>query len=86
MAGIWRQNGFIFHIFPDDHIPAHVHVYKAEERVIINIGDATTRPFLRKTGKRAKMQERNVRAALIIVMEKQDDFLAEWRRIHHGEN
>jgi Domain of unknown function (DUF4160) len=34
-----RQDGFDVMIYTDDHPPAHVHVFKAGEEIIIDLGD-----------------------------------------------
>ena len=53
-------------IYNDDHLPMHVHVFKAEGEVIINLGDATTPPWVRRN---INMKVRTERRALEIVGE-----------------
>lgn len=79
MPTIFRQDGFEVMIYLNDHIPAHVHVFKAEAEVIIHLGNETMPPRVREN---IGMSRRNERAALMIVGEHQASFLGEWRRIH----
>lgn len=66
-------------IYINDHEPMHVHVFKAEGEVVINLGDEDTAPVVRENiGMRAKDERR----ALEIVGENQEFLMAEWRRIH----
>ena len=66
-------------IYMDDHPPAHVHVLRAGEEVIINLGDAETRVSTREN---KRMSKHNERRAIIIAGEHQDYLLARWREIH----
>ena len=66
-------------IYTDDHPPAHVHVFRAGEEVIINLGDEVTKPEIREN---KGMSNRGMRNALRIVAENQLFLLVEWRRIH----
>lgn len=66
-------------IYMNDHEPMHVHVFKAEGEVVINLGSEDTAPVVRENiGMRAKDE----RCALEIVGENQEFLMAEWRRIH----
>ena len=66
-------------IYLNDHTPAHVHVFKAEAEVIINLGNQAIPPYVREN---IGMSRRDERAALVIVGEQQAVFWEEWRRIH----
>lgn len=66
-------------IYTNDHFPPHVHVFKAEDEVVISLGNAYTPPRIREN---IGMSRRDERSALVLVGEHQDAFLAEWRRIH----
>ena len=79
MAEVLRKHGFIFRIWPNDHPPAHVHVYKAEAEITINVGGAVTAPSFRKN---RRMTKKNAFTALGIVAENQELFLTKWRKIH----
>ena len=79
MPTVLRSHGFVVRIYTDDHAPAHVHVVQAEHEVIINLGDASTKPWVREN---KGMRRQVMREALQIVAEHQDDLLEAWRRIH----
>ena len=55
--------------------PVHVHVFKAEGEIIINLDDLSVRDAWR-------MKRRDGRQALNIVEQHQAFLLAEWERIH----
>ncbi|HEX6751460.1 MAG TPA: DUF4160 domain-containing protein [Longimicrobium sp.] len=77
MVRIFGQNGFVVHIWPNDHEPAHVHVYRAEGLAKIEI---------RSLGLRVAydMKPKDVRRAIDIVAANQIPFLRKWREIHGG--
>ena len=79
MPTILRQNGFSFIVYPNDHRPAHVHVFKAESELILYLGDETAPPFVREN---IRMGKRDERLALIIAGENQEYLLSEWEKIH----
>jgi len=74
---ILTREGFSIMIYNDDHLPMQVHVFKAEGEAIINLGDATTPPWVRGN---INMKGRTERRALEIVGENQDKLIQEWRR------
>ncbi len=80
MPTIHRAQGFDFMIHPNDHEPAHVHVYHADGVVIVLLGDANTLPSVRAI--RGPVKDRDVVRAVRTVEENQETMLAEWRRIH----
>jgi len=48
MPAVFRDAGFDFRIYTNDHGPSHVHVVKAGNEAVINLGGATTRPLVRE--------------------------------------
>lgn len=76
---IHRQAGFTFKIWPNDHKPAHVHVYRAGAEVRIDIGSDKVRPSVLSA---EGMSAKDGRQALEIVAENQAAFLAQWRKLH----
>lgn len=66
-------------IYTNDHAPRHVHVFRAEGEVLINLGAESTAPSVREN---VGMGKRDERRALEIVGENQGLLIAEWRRIH----
>lgn len=79
MPTVLRKNGFRFQVFTEDHIPAHVHVFKAGKEVVINLGDETAKPWVREN---KGMKRNDQDQAVLIAAEFQDYLLAEWRKIH----
>ena len=79
MPTIYRQDGFEVMIYTNDHRPAHVHTFKAEAEVIINLSTGTAPPSVRTNINMGRTDERR---ALIIVAEHDDAFWVEWKRIH----
>ncbi len=63
----------------DEHPPAHVHVWKAEGEVVIYLGDESAAPSIREVN---RMPKKDVRKALALIEENQEQLLVEWRRIH----
>jgi hypothetical protein len=78
MAEVRRANGFVFHIYSNDHEPSHVHVYKSGKWAVINLGDNETRPEIRES----RMARRDARKALTLAGDAQEDLLGKWREIH----
>ncbi len=66
MPTIFRRAGFAVLIYTNDHRPAHVHIFKAEGEVVIQMGDAQTLPRVREN---IGMSRRDERAALMLVAE-----------------
>ena len=79
MPTVLRQAGFAVRIYTDDHAPAHVHVWKAGELVVINLNDETRRVTTRAV---KGMSKQNQRRALILVGAHQAFLLERWREIH----
>ena len=78
MPNILRQDGFRIVIYLDDHLPSHVHVFRADEEVKISLGNATTRPkIIELRGK-----PRTGVKALEIVIQHQTELLKAWETIH----
>jgi hypothetical protein len=80
MPQVLRQNGFRVVIYPNDHQPSHVHVFKGSDEVRINLGNEDTSPTLMTiTG---QISDKDVAKALYLIKEHQTDLLAQWRKIH----
>ena len=78
MVVVYRQFGFRFAILTDDHEPAHVHVYGDGELKIIIRGPDGLPVMDYKVGFKTNDQRR----AMDVVLERQEEFLADWDRIH----
>lgn len=78
MVVVHRAHGLRFVIYPDDHEPAHVHVYGDGEARIAIIGADGMPVMLSAIG----MTRRVKRRAMDEVLLHQQRLLEEWRRIH----
>ncbi len=79
MPTVLRQNGFAVMIPVDDHLPPHVHVTKAGNELVVNLGDERTKSSVRKN---RGMSKSELAQALRIINNNQGMLLAGWRRIH----
>ncbi|MEA5534697.1 DUF4160 domain-containing protein [Crocosphaera sp. XPORK-15E] len=80
MPTVLRKDGFCVRIYPNDHLPSHVHVFKADGEAKINLGNETQRPTFVTIS--AQMSNQNAAKALKLVIEKQKFLLQKWREIH----
>jgi hypothetical protein len=78
MVTIYRANGLSVVIFTDDHEPAHVHVFGDGQVKINLIGPDGAPELIWADG----MKRSDVRRAVQIVNERQQQFLGRWRAIH----
>lgn len=79
MPTVLRKNGFDFLIYTNDHLPGHVHIFKAGKETIIDLGTADKAPTIREI---VGMNRKDVVKALQLVFEYQDYLLAKWKEIH----
>jgi len=75
MPTVLRKNGFEVMIYTQDHIPAHVHVWRAGGEIVVNIA---TLEITRAEG----ISRRNSAKAVEIVEENQQYLLERWHGIH----
>ncbi|MCY7345362.1 MAG: DUF4160 domain-containing protein [Pyrinomonadaceae bacterium] len=77
MPTVIRKKGFQVIIWTDDHPPMHVHVFKAEAELIVNLGD-------RQAAVRDNyaMKRTDVRQALRLIDENRNLLTEKWREIH----
>lgn len=78
MVTVHRAHGLSFVIFVDDHEPAHVHVF-GDGQAKINLLGAKGAPALAWVD---GMKRSDVRRAMKIAVERRDQLLARWRKIH----
>ncbi|MFL5386748.1 MAG: DUF4160 domain-containing protein [Longimicrobiaceae bacterium] len=76
MARVCDGDGFQVHIWPNDHPPAHVHVYRAEGLAIVNLLTMGIRAAY-------ELKPAELRHAVAIVEANRDRFLQKWREIHN---
>jgi hypothetical protein len=77
MPTVFRENGFDFRIYFNDHSPPHVHALKAEGEIKISIEGKI--PYLLSND---RMKLKDIRQALLTVERHQAKLLAYWREIH----
>lgn len=77
MPEIFREEGFRVVIYFEDHIPAHVHIYKGDMAVKILIeGDCE---ILRAEG---RISRKELKKAIKLVKAHQTELLTIWEEIH----
>ncbi|NEO83749.1 MAG: DUF4160 domain-containing protein [Spirulina sp. SIO3F2] len=80
------QNNFSVYIYTNDHEPPHVHVFIGSKKsrnqadIKIALGSETEAPRLVAID--PSISNKNARKALILVAEHQEEFLAQWHKIH----
>jgi hypothetical protein len=79
MPVIHREDAFSVIIFPNDHPPPHVHVFRDGVVVIVTLGNDETPPAVWKV---RKMRPPDIVRALRIVGRNQAEFLNRWSEIH----
>ena len=78
MAVVHRTHGYRFVIYTSDHEPAHVHITGAGQAKVNLLGAAGAPELVFSVGiKRADM-----RLLMVEVVERQDEFVKDWERIH----
>ena len=78
MVTIHRAHGLRVIIFTDDHEPAHVHVFGDGQAKINLIGHDGAPTLVWAEG----MKANELRRAVQLVRDQQEQFLAKWREIH----
>ena len=79
MPTVLRVHGLHFVIWPNDHIPPHLHVFSADAEATILLGEPGGYPGLLEN---LRMGRRDLARALETVLEHQSMFLRRWREIH----
>ena len=74
---ILRTAGFEFIVFPNDHVPAHVHAFHGDDVVVIDVSGE--RPVVRQI---IKMKPTNVRRAVEAASTNLDALRRGWMTIH----
>jgi hypothetical protein len=65
MPQVLEQNGFRFMIYPNNHRPAHVHIYKSG-LIVIRLNNRRILPSVREV---VGMTPKDARDALLLVIE-----------------
>jgi hypothetical protein len=74
MPVVYRRDGCVFRILPNDHQPAHVHVQKAEAELRIDISSAE--PSLLSV--EGRISNKQVRKAFMIAAQQLPLLLRHW--------
>jgi Domain of unknown function (DUF4160) len=80
MPTILKKDGFRIVIYPNDHLPSHVHVLKSGSEVRIDLGSKEAEPSLISIF--GDISDKDVVKALDLVKEHQANLLSKWREIH----
>ncbi|NOT59692.1 MAG: DUF4160 domain-containing protein [Acidobacteria bacterium] len=82
MPTVLRQAAFDFMVYTHDHLPAHVHIWKGGNELIVNLGDDAASAAVRENN---GMSRAEAKRAWQIVVAQRDFLLEEWRSIHGNE-
>jgi hypothetical protein len=78
MPTIWREAGFRFSIYVEDHLPAHVHAIFDGELKINLLGPDGMPELVYNLGVKANDEKR----AMNVVTRMQSHFLEKWDELH----
>ena len=79
MPTILFINGYKFIIWPDDHEPSHVHVFKGDGEAKVRVGNSEQAPsFVTISG----LTKREAKFVWGVVAEHQEVLLDAWEKIH----
>lgn len=78
MPTIYREQGFQFFVYPNDHQPAHVHVFHADGEVKIDISGSEPLPI----SVYGKMKLKIVKKALDIAEVQLKELQSGWEEFH----
>ena len=79
MPTVLRKDGFEFRVYFNDHLPAHIHVFKAEGQAKIGIGADQEMPELLQV---QGMSGKDAKRAVEIAIEHRKELLQKWEEIH----
>jgi hypothetical protein len=82
MVTVLKQDGLSFRIFLNDHLPSHVHVFKAGGEARIEISGTDGKPHaLTNNG----LSRKELSKAIALVQKNKDLLLKQWKK-YHGES
>lgn len=79
MPVVMRFNGFGVVVYPNDHVPAHVHVMNAESEAVFNLNCPHGPVALREN---YGFLERQIRAIREVLGQNTAKLCHEWRKFH----
>jgi hypothetical protein len=74
---ITNQHGFVIFMFPNDHLPAHVHVYHGEKVTRINF-EPVELEVLDSTG----FRERELKKICQLLKPHREQLIETWNKMH----
>jgi hypothetical protein len=77
MVRIMFEKSLNFQIYPNDHLPIHVHVISGNDEGIFRIEDNEV-SYYKDDG----LSSRQVRDAIEVIEENIDQFISEWNRLN----
>lgn len=83
MATVHRERGFTFHVFSNDHQPAHIHVKKSGGEIKVDVSSEEESELLCIT---AKMSNADINKALDIADAHLGKFRKKWEEYHGSIN
>jgi len=79
MPNVLRKNGFQVIIWTQDHLPIHVHIFKNDGELIVNLGNNEAEISVRGN---YGMRNSDVRQALRLITPNHSFLLEKWREFH----
>lgn len=79
MPTVHREQGFTFHVYDNDHQPAHIHVKKNSGEIKVDIRERDEVELLCIT---SKMKRADINKALDIAEDNLKKFRARWEKYH----
>lgn len=78
MPTVYREKGFQFFVYPNDHLPAHVHIFHADGEIKIDVSG--TNPLLISIN--GKFGRKTIRKSLEIANQNLKKLQTEWEKLH----
>jgi hypothetical protein len=80
MPTVYREDGYRVIIYPNDHLPRHVHVFRGDGEVIIRLGSEAETPAIDQIY--GDISNRDIAKALRVVPANQVKLLELWKSIY----
>ena len=77
VARIMKEKGLDFQIYPNDHLPVHVHVLYDGDEAVFRIENGEVNLY-----KEGRLPNRQLRDANDIIEENIEQFIDEWNRLN----
>jgi hypothetical protein len=83
MVTVLKQDGLSLRIYSNDHLPSHVHVFKAGKEARIEISGADGKPHAFTNN---GLSRKELSKAIALVQENQALLLQQWNEYHGKSN